>query len=138
MKTRNYKKINVLLLTLVIACTGCKGENAELTTKEITEEATISSDANSNDNISYVKDSNFLFFNEYEDYKNYLSELAPSYDLLYDTINHNNKIDGKYKEVLTSIVDLFKKYNIAPENLAIFSHECSTTLLPSTVLPSRR
>lgn len=120
MKTRNYKKINVLLLTLVIACTGCKGENAELTTKEITEEATISSDANSNDNISYVKDSNFLFFNEYEDYKNYLSELAPSYDLLYDTINHNNKIDGKYKEVLTSIVDLFKKYNIAPENLAIF------------------
>lgn len=118
MKNKIKKQLNILMLTLMLATTGCSNSN------EIVYDNTNSStveETKTDEDITHANtDDNVLYLNNYEEYKKYLSELNPSYSLLRKTIKENSNITGDYEVALLNIVDIFEDNKIDTHNLAIF------------------
>lgn len=118
MKNKIKKQLNILMLTLMLATTGCSNsneivyDNTNISTVEETKTDEDITHANTDDNVIYL--------NNYEEYKKYLSELNPSYSLLRKTIKENSNITGDYEIALLNIVDIFEDNKIDTHNLAIF------------------
>lgn len=112
MKSRLNKQLNILMLTLMLSLTGCSKNTSSLNSSpNVTLE---------NSNQTTKVNNNTIYINDYEVYKEYLSELNPSYNLLRETIKKNPHITGEYQDVYLKIVDLFEQNKISTRNLAIF------------------
>ena len=79
MKDKIKTKLNILLLVFMLSLTGCKTENQERKIANLNYEEML------NENTSQISIDNVIYTNNYEEYKNYLSNLNPSYDLLRRT-----------------------------------------------------
>lgn len=116
MKNRLKKQLNIILLSLMLTITGCAKNNDSI--KYSNECSKTEETTEYNNRI--IKDNNTIYINDYEEYKTYLSELNPSYDLLRETIKNNKNINQTYQDVLLKIVDIFEKNKVDNHNLAIF------------------
>jgi len=139
------KRFKVSLIVLTLILTGCTTtnqindhQNIEPTIKEVTTESQIEASTefettiatNEIEQIHSIGDfdtlanvsQNIIFCNEYKDYKEYLTNPAPSYDLLYQTLGEKseNEIPYKYKLMFFKVFKLFEANGISPNNLAIF------------------
>lgn len=113
MKDKIKTKLNILLLVFMLSLTGCKTENQERKIANLNYEEML------NENTSQISIDNVIYTNNYEEYKNYLSNLNPSYDLLRKTVKENDNITENNKESIIEIINLFEEKNIDSKNLAI-------------------
>lgn len=112
------KRLNIILFALMLSLTGCKND-ASKSTVDID---FSSEEINSDDHLSYFDFSidKVIFLNDYAEYKDYLKNPAPTYELLYKTVKNNSNIPSKYKEVLNQIINLFEINEISNEHLGVF------------------
>ena len=113
MKDKIKTKLNILLLVFMLSLTGCKTENQDRKIANLNYEEML------NENTSQISIDNVIYTNNYEEYKNYLSNLNPSYDLLRKTVKENDTITENNKESIIEIINLFEEKNIDSKNLAI-------------------
>ena len=113
MKDKIKTKLNILLLVFMLSLTGCKTENQDRKIANLNYEEML------NENTSQISIDNVIYTNNYEEYKNYLSNLNPSYDLLRKTVKENDNITENNKESIIEIINLFEEKNIDSKNLAI-------------------
>ncbi len=113
MKDKIKTKLNILLLVFMLSLTGCKTENQERKIANLNYEEML------NESTSQISIDNVIYTNNYEEYKNYLSNLNPSYDLLRKTVKENDNITENNKESIIEIINLFEEKNIDSKNLAI-------------------
>lgn len=118
MKNKIKKQLNILMLTLMLATTGCSNSNEDV--YDNTNSSTVEETKTDEDITHANTDDNVIYLNNYEEYKKYLSELNPSYSLLRKTIKENSNITGDYEVALLNIVDIFEDNKIDTHNLAIF------------------
>lgn len=112
-KKRPFKRLNIVLLTLMLLLSGCE--------KKVGEDKSQNSLTTITNQETFCVDKNkHLFLNSYEDYKQYLSNPEPSYELLYQTVKENKRIPKKYKEMFNRIIELFETTKINPKNLGVF------------------
>lgn len=122
MKSRFRKELSILSLTLMLAISGCSNKGGyEANKTESVVETT--------DETKIIKTDDLTFINDYEEYKQYLSNLNPSYKLLRETIKSNKNIPDEYESVLLQIVDIFERNDIKTEKLAIFYENLSKLVI---------
>lgn len=113
MKSRLKKQLNIIMLTLMLSLTGCSKNTPTINnSNNVTSKTIIQDSISTNQDVIYI--------NDYEVYKEYLSELNPSYNLLRETIKKNPNITGDYQNAFLKIVDIFEMNKISTSNLAIF------------------
>jgi len=125
--------VSLLVLSMLLTMTSCKKskdtEPLEMSQIEINSllEKTLKDNGDKiafqdDGSILYTEDEDYKFLYEYKEYKKYLKDKNPTYELLYSTLTEKreSEIPSEYKSIIKEFIENCEKNNIDTKKMAVF------------------